>query len=296
MGPADFPMQIDVMKGSILFYIGLVVLLATTAEASPNASSSDNESTSLHNVLKKVVRTSRSHPSYRLNVRYHIEMSDRKDPINIQSHGIFQSPHYRLRSETPAGMEVLSFGKNQAVVHIHPSTDEVVTSRRLGISSVNRTLLDPFEHMDYLLDPSYEETSMSLEGTMQIDGSTFQVLRVEAGTDQVRDVMNKFRDQLERPLKPKKTVAVYRVFYDDNTSYIRRIRLTVDSELVEQEKDSISEDLQEELPRPRDREGSPEGSVQMHVEGTFDLTNYGEVEDLSIPADVERKLRQIRKK
>lgn len=266
------------------------VLLTANASAAPDSTSEASPSADAFQDLKAVVQKSRNSASYRLRVDFDIDVSDREDQINIDSRGIFQSPYYRLLSETPSGMEVKSFGKGKEVLHIHPTTDEVVTSEELGISSVNRTLLDPFEHMSYLLDPTYNEVFVTREETREVDGQSMEVLRVEVGSEPVRDVMNEFRDQLKRPLKAGKTTAVYRILYEPSSQYIRRIHLTADSEFVKQEEEETTEEWQEDLPEPEGNGKPAGGPVQLHVEATFELTGYESVSQMNIPGDVKRLL------
>lgn len=110
----------------------LMLLMSFAVHSSAVPDSTDpSSSDSAFQELKEVVQHSRDTGAYRLNVDFDIEVSDRQDPITIESRGIFQSPYYRLLSETPSGMEVKSFGKDKDVLHIHPSTDEVVPPRSL---------------------------------------------------------------------------------------------------------------------------------------------------------------------
>lgn len=271
-----------------LTFILLLMLLAHSP-AAPDSGSATS-STPAFQELEAVVNTSEDTSSYRLNVDFDIDVSDREDPITITSRGRFQSPYYRLLSETPSGMEVKSFGKDEQVLHIHPSTDEIVTSEKLGISSVNRTLLDPFKHMAYVLDPGYEDVSVTQVEDERVDGEALSVLRVEVGSEPVRDVMNEFRDQLKRPLKAGDTTAVYRILFDPSSRHIRRIHLTADSEFVKPEEEDDREKWQNDLPEPEGGGEQEKGPVQIHVDATFDLMDYGGVQDLNIPGDVDRLL------
>jgi len=308
----------------LLAFVILAVPAGAPAVAAPEQP--ENTSSEAYKLLETAVDRSRSQEGYHLSVEFHIDASDRQDTMDVVSMGVFRKPEFYLESITPSGMEVTSYGNDRAIAHIDPSTDQVVTSEKLGLASVNRKMLDPFKHFTYLLKPDYQGFRCGFDGTKKMDGRSHRVIRVQPGPDQIREVMNKFQDQLKRPIKPEKTRATYRIFVDEKKTLIRRVDLQVETKAPPEDDGAagaagedggddpdlppgIKEKLDEESKtngeddaaenRSSDGEtGEEEGGaddaslVTITIDGRFELTRYNKGLGFTIPDDVRAKLKK----
>ncbi len=306
---------------------GLLLLIITSlpAHTDPGQESGVNSPEKAYSYLKKAVENARSQEGFHLSVEFYLDASDRDDTMEVLSRGVFRKPLFVLESITPSGMQVTSYGNDRAIAHIDPSTDEVVTSKKLGIASVNRKMLDPFKHFEYLLKPDYKGFKCSFDGTKKINGSPQKIVKVQPGTDQIREVMQKFQDQLKRKIKPKKTKAVYRIFINKKQNVIRRVKLQVESEAkknrqkqaknednqnsTKQNNDEGSSNLPENVKQKLDEESKQENNqqneeaqnstnqpVSIKINGTFNLTQYNKNLTFTIPEDVQTKLKKWAKR
>lgn len=290
----------------VLSLLFLFVLLPSSAPCEPDQPDSSGRSPEAYSFLESAVDHSKAQDGFHLDVELITRRSDREDTIDILSKGIFRKPEFILMSTTPAGMQVTSYGNDRAIAHIDPSTDEVVTSEKLGIASVNRKMLDPFQHFKYLLKPDYEGFSCSFAGSTEINGVPHRIVRVEPGPEQIREVMEKFQDQLKRSLKPEKTRAEYRIFVEKDRNVVHRIKLHVESEAAPKTEGGRNDkkdkpDWQEELEKEekkgqkeknKEKSENDESPLNITIDGTFKLTDYNRDLSFTIPDDVRAKLKK----
>ncbi len=287
-----------------VFFLLLLFCCSTpgVADSEPTYPEGTSASEAYH-FLRKAVQTSRDQKGFHLNVNYDMTAPSEQNSGTIISKGVFRQPgDFRLKTDTLSGMNVKSFGQGDTIAHINPSTHRINTSEQLGITSVDRTLLDPFRHFDLLLKPNYEGFSCSFDGEETIDEKTHRVVKVTPGPKQIQDVMNKFKEKFQRPVKPENTDATYRIFVDPESKLIRRIKIQARSQMKSQDHPGDSSEQnsknngklgKEKLEGKTDTDeekNSGNSPVTMKLNGEFNLTKYNNELSFEIPEDVKKKL------
>ncbi len=269
-----------------------------------------NQPSEAYQYLKKAADRTRNSKSYKFYPEFRLSSSDREEDFHTRSKGVFRQPdRYYLKSKTPSGMRVKSYGIGGTIAHIHPETDEIVTSKELGISTVSHEIQDPFQHLNYLMKPDYPGFSCEFGERKKIDDRKCKSVRVEPGSRQIQEVMSRFQDQLKKELDPEKTSVSYLFWVDEKQDLFRRIDISIKGpEKVEEkrkEDDSAPDDNQSEEKEDwkekvegNGNDGSSasnEDGVTITINGTFRFESFNANSDFRIPEDVKKKITEWKK-
>lgn len=328
---------------------GLVLILQTTgpvtAQDAPSGNTNTDESeqqseeqteetprSEAYQLLEEAVSNSGEQEGYHLETVIRFDTPDYSETMTTRSRGTFrEGGAFTLRSETPQGMTVESYGAFGEIAHIDPSSHAIVTSEELGLSTVNKTMLDPFQQLDLLLQPDYEGFSIREREPVEEKGRRLRLIEVRPGTGQIKAVHERYSEEMEEEINMEETRIVYSIFIRPESRLLEKISFDIRSklkrpspadrdgsedsdfidDLMEDEEEGESEpdgDQEESEPRDQDDGGSDfeedleeevegeqeedSGANSVRIRGTFQFKKYNSDLDFEIADDIYEKLRQ----
>lgn len=252
-------------------------------------------------LLQKAVQRTQKQNGFHIDTHFTFEQEGESEPLKIRSKGIIENEdRFFLKTQTYTNMTVKSFGAFGQVVHLDPAKDLFVTSRELGISSIDRQIQDPFAHTQLLFEENKKTPSCSYLKDRSREQSSL-VLEARPSVDVIEQVATRIQNLYDKTIDPKKTRVHYR-FYLNSSKIIHRIQLEVETEIRQRKKQKQSEEeekvsdvekqLREEM---EDSEGRQSiRTIRARISGEFSFSKFGKNTDIDIPKSALRKLKSLR--
>lgn len=284
------------------FFLLFGMVRADGADQESNNSRNSSSSKTTCQQIQEAAERTENQNSFHLKSKFQLKREDR-DPVRTRANGIIgPDRHFSVKTRTPSGMTVRSFGAYGEVVHLDPAKDIFVTSEELGISSVDRKLQDPFEHIHLLFRNGSEELKCQPEEAETIDGVTYQVFSAVPSRTVIGHVVNRMRNIYGTQILLDKTDVRYRFFLPSKSDLIRRISFRIQTAIRQKSKEK-NQQKQENGPEWKEQveeeiENNQQTSnrvTKARIDGTFTLTEFDEDLTVDIPGPAQSKLQSIQR-